>query len=310
MADVFISYARADRETASALAGLLTNAGLSVWWDCSLRGGSTFHDEIERELNDATRVIVIWSPRSVSSHWVRDEAGVAQEQNKLSPLTLEGQAPPLGFRSFHTVAYEEMIGDVPAFLRDLGMADQTSSSAPSTPDTGDNAECEVNLPLELAYTGGQQVVEVATRRKCEECEDEPSSANCEGCDGVGWSTQTSFLNVPFPEALLNGDRIRLDDEGNYNPVTGAYGHLNVIVNIEQGAYALNGSNLEGRLILTADEAANGRVVSLPDLKGGSIDLQIPAGIQQGQWMRFNDLGWPAARGRAAGDLLLYIDIEE
>ena len=36
MADIFISYAREDREAVEKLAGLIEAAGLSCWWDRQL----------------------------------------------------------------------------------------------------------------------------------------------------------------------------------------------------------------------------------------------------------------------------------
>lgn len=42
MIDLFISYARADRDLAERLANELTSRGLLVWWDRQLLGGDDF----------------------------------------------------------------------------------------------------------------------------------------------------------------------------------------------------------------------------------------------------------------------------
>lgn len=47
MADVFISYARADRDAAVAIAAGLQARGLSAWWDSDLSGGENFSRRIE-----------------------------------------------------------------------------------------------------------------------------------------------------------------------------------------------------------------------------------------------------------------------
>ena len=73
MADVFISYARADIAIAERIAQALNDAGVSVWWDRELAGGAAFHNTIETEILDSRKVVVIWSRTSVDSYWVRDE---------------------------------------------------------------------------------------------------------------------------------------------------------------------------------------------------------------------------------------------
>ncbi len=78
MTDLFISYARADRERIEPLAEALEREGISVWWDRRLSGGDEFTREIQARLDEARAVLVAWSARSVDSHWVADEAAVGR----------------------------------------------------------------------------------------------------------------------------------------------------------------------------------------------------------------------------------------
>jgi hypothetical protein len=89
MADVFISYAKADRPLALKLAAMLEAEGWKTWWDTSLIPGDDFRNEIMTELGRARAVIVIWTDASVKSDWVRSEAGRAQADRKLIPVKLE-----------------------------------------------------------------------------------------------------------------------------------------------------------------------------------------------------------------------------
>jgi TIR domain len=101
--DVFVSYAREDRELAEALADAFAADGHAVWWDRDLGGGDDFSLEIERQLN-ATRVaVVLWSAASAQSSFVRDESSRARDAGKLLPLRIEDIALPLGFGSLHTL---------------------------------------------------------------------------------------------------------------------------------------------------------------------------------------------------------------
>lgn len=103
MGRIFLSYARDDRSTVEKLAGILTGQGHDVWWDRHLHGGKEFADEIEAELEAADIVLVAWSHRSAKSRWVRDEAAVGGDSDRLVPVSIDGSLPPIGFRQFHTV---------------------------------------------------------------------------------------------------------------------------------------------------------------------------------------------------------------
>ena len=103
MAKVFLSYAREDEPAAKQLAESIGRAGHDVWWDRHIQGGSRFSTEIDRELKSAEAVVVLWSPLSVESAWVQDEAAEGRDTNRLVPVSLNGSRPPLGFRQFHTV---------------------------------------------------------------------------------------------------------------------------------------------------------------------------------------------------------------
>jgi TIR domain len=71
---VFISYSKSDPEPTRELADFLTARGYSVWWDTNLTAGEIFRKTIDREINAADAVIVIWTPHSVTSDWVVAEA--------------------------------------------------------------------------------------------------------------------------------------------------------------------------------------------------------------------------------------------
>ena len=103
MADIFISYARGDREQIATLSAALEQQGWSVWWDRHIDGGSAFAQAIESELQASRAVVVAWSRAALQSDWVKDEAAAARDQGKLVPVSLDGSVPPLGFRQYHVI---------------------------------------------------------------------------------------------------------------------------------------------------------------------------------------------------------------
>jgi len=103
MSGIFISYKREEQRVARKLAVALEKEGWSVWWDPKLRAGEHFDDVIEKALNEAKCVVVIWSESSVQSRYVRDEATYALDRNKLVPVAIENVSLPFRFRGVHTL---------------------------------------------------------------------------------------------------------------------------------------------------------------------------------------------------------------
>ena len=97
MADVFLSYARADAARAERAARDLKQAGWSVWFDRELPAHRAYSDVIAGELEAASSVLVLWSKASVDSQWVRSEANRARELGKLVQARLDDARLPMPF---------------------------------------------------------------------------------------------------------------------------------------------------------------------------------------------------------------------
>jgi hypothetical protein len=99
LSDIFISYARPDRERAALLAAALEKRGWTVWWDREIPPGRTFDDVIEEALEAARCVVVLWSHASTASNWVRNEASDAMQRKVLIPALIDTDLKiPLEFR--------------------------------------------------------------------------------------------------------------------------------------------------------------------------------------------------------------------
>ena len=98
MSDIFISYARADKEKAELLANAFSRKGWSVWWDREIPPGKSFDETIENALSSARCVVVLWSKTSVSSRWVKTEAAEGAERGILVPALIDNVKIPLEFK--------------------------------------------------------------------------------------------------------------------------------------------------------------------------------------------------------------------
>jgi adenylate cyclase len=125
MADVFVSYARSDKARVAPLVAAIEAQGWSVWWDPEIDAGQQFDDQIEEELKAAKAVLVVWTPASVASRWVRGEAREAADRGVLVPARFDGARMPMDVRAIHTTDLDGW-GDNPnsapfqALLRALG----------------------------------------------------------------------------------------------------------------------------------------------------------------------------------------------
>ncbi|WP_179640811.1 TIR domain-containing protein [Sphingomonas guangdongensis] len=99
MTDLFVSYKSEDRARVAPLVAALEADGVGVWWDAHIGGGTEWRDSIERELNAARCVLVVWSERSTGpgGSFVRDEATRAMRRGAYLPVRIDPVEPPLGF---------------------------------------------------------------------------------------------------------------------------------------------------------------------------------------------------------------------
>lgn len=107
---IFLSYSREDRAQVLPLIERLTGAGHDVWWDGLLEGGDRFSHVTEAALETRDVVLVVWTARSVDSHWVRDEATRGRDRGRMLSISLDGTQPPLGFRQIQYIDLSQNSG--------------------------------------------------------------------------------------------------------------------------------------------------------------------------------------------------------
>ena len=160
MSDVFISYAREDRDKAERLARACERQKWVVWWDKVIPPGKKYADVIGQELASAKAVVVLWSCASVASDWVKDEAQEAANRGILVPALIEKVNPPYGFRQVQTADLSDWDGssahaELESFVRAIGslLNRPVSESAVASDHTG-----SVNRRIPLYLVAGVVLV--------------------------------------------------------------------------------------------------------------------------------------------------------
>jgi len=166
MADVFVSYSRSDRTRVAPLVAAIKAKGWTVWWDPSIAAGQQFDDQIEAELLAASAVLVVWTPTSVASRWVRGEARDAAERDILVPVRFDNARLPIDARAIQTTDLDNW-GEDPAsapfqdLLRSLSAVIErqraAKSSAPAATSAPSAATTRVAIcVLPFANMSGDQ----------------------------------------------------------------------------------------------------------------------------------------------------------
>jgi tetratricopeptide (TPR) repeat protein len=172
---IFISHASSDDAFVMQLRHALEGQGLRVWVDSrNLRGGAKLAPEIESAIEQARQVLVVLSPKTINSPWVRKEIQQALEVEsrrkgdgyRVIPLLLPDVEPaalglwfdeePLGVRvQLTTGAVSEAL---PAILAALG------ERLPADAQVSQAAEAQPLAELLLELADVQIVQEAGTRR--------------------------------------------------------------------------------------------------------------------------------------------------
>lgn len=154
MADLFISYARADRDRVRPFAESLERRGFSVWWDVDIQPGRKFAAVLDDEIKKAKCIVVVWSQDSVQSDWVYEEAEDGRAREILIPVLIDEVEIPRGFRSLQAAdmrfsdfsrddAWEQLIERITHVVG--------SGPKPIEPDRGKNMLFGIDLSKLTAY---------------------------------------------------------------------------------------------------------------------------------------------------------------
>ena len=155
----------------------------------------------------------------------------------------------------------------PSQSRPESRSESRSESPSATPETRRlrprDAEAQLTVPLEKAYSGGKERIRLEDGR---------------------------LLEVTMPGFMLSGQRIRLEGQG----INGGDLFLTIEVPTHR-FYRLDGFNLVCQVPLTIPEAVMGGEIEVPTLDG-LVRMNIPAGVKSGQRYRLAKKGYPNESG--------------
>ena len=111
MSGVFLSYSRADRDLAERIVLGLRGLGADVWWDEDMPGVD-WREELNRQLERLSAVLVIWTPASSGSKNVMAEARLGDRKEKLVNVICGVPSPPAPFDAINGLPLDGWTGSV------------------------------------------------------------------------------------------------------------------------------------------------------------------------------------------------------
>ena len=132
---------------------------------------------------------------------------------------------------------------------------------------------------------------------------------CDQCHGSGRLEEQKTLSVKIPPGVDNGDRIRLNGEGEAGEHSGPPGDLYVQIHVDpHPIFERDSADLLCLVPINITTAALGGELEVPTLDG-KVKLKIPAGTQTEKVFRLRGKGVRPVRGGHQGDLLCRIRVE-
>jgi hypothetical protein len=122
---VFMSYSRKDQEVMQRIAKFLRNQGIEVWVDNEklIPGTTIWEEKIEKAIKGAAAIVVVMSPHSKKSEWVRREISFADQYRKrIFPLLVRGDIDSSITLSLITRQFVDLRKNEDLRLHDLRMA--------------------------------------------------------------------------------------------------------------------------------------------------------------------------------------------
>jgi tetratricopeptide (TPR) repeat protein len=159
---VFISYSHDDQAYVERLAAYLEASGVPCWYDHELAVGDRWEHVIRAEIDQCAALVVVMTPASDASDWVKRELDRAARRKPIFPLLLNGEP----FFRLSDVQFENVVdGRMPsaAFVRRVQsvFASDVASRQPSIGKVTDrraSAKALQQSGTVLRHPGGEQVV--------------------------------------------------------------------------------------------------------------------------------------------------------
>jgi molecular chaperone DnaJ len=131
---------------------------------------------------------------------------------------------------------------------------------------------------------------------------------CTDCDGAGRTIESRELSVDVPAGIHDGQRIRVSGEGHAGALGGRSGDVYVLVHVKPDPrFVREGNDIYSQVDLTIVQAALGATMTVETIDG-TVELELPAGVQPGEVRVLKSKGMPVLQGFGRGDHRVLVNV--
>src|SRR4029077_12397845 len=131
---------------------------------------------------------------------------------------------------------------------------------------------------------------------------------CTDCDGAGRRIESRELSVDVPAGIHDGQRIRVSGEGHAGALGGRSGDVYVLVHVKPDPrFVREGNDIYSQVDLTIVQAALGATMTVETIDG-TVELELPAGVQPGEVRVLRGKGMPVLQGFGRGDHRVLVNV--
>jgi molecular chaperone DnaJ len=131
---------------------------------------------------------------------------------------------------------------------------------------------------------------------------------CTDCGGAGRRVESRELSVDVPAGIHDGQRIRVSGEGHAGALGGRAGDVYVLVHVKPDPrFVREGNDIYSQVDLTIVQAALGATMTVETIEG-TVELELPAGVQPGEVRVLKSKGMPVLQGFGRGDHRVLVNV--
>jgi len=152
----------------------------------------------------------------------------------------------------------------------------------------------------------------AVSRTCSHCHGsgEIIASPCRQCRGSGHVRQNQKITVRIPAGVEDGNRLRVEGQGEAGGAGAEPGDLYVLIRIAKHPFfEREENNLFCRVFISFFQAALGASIEVPGLDQDSEVVKIPPGTQTGAVFRLKGRGMKDLRSHRKGDLYVKVQVQ-